>query len=147
MTEIALYAALFASAFLSATLLPGSSEAALVGLLAAGRGNAATLVVVATFGNVLGSVANWVVGSFFSHLRERRWFPVDQKSYDRATEWYGRYGVWSLLLAWLPVVGDPLTLVAGLMRTDIRWFVLLVTIGKAGRYLFLAGAFAWWSGG
>jgi membrane protein YqaA with SNARE-associated domain len=147
MAEVTIYAALFASAFLSATLLPGSSEAALVGLLAAGQGNVALLVAVATAGNVLGSVANWILGRFFSHFRDRRWFPVDRKSFDRAIEWYGRYGVWSLLLAWLPVVGDPLTLVAGALRTDIRWFVLLVMIGKAARYVFLAAAFAWWSNG
>jgi membrane protein YqaA with SNARE-associated domain len=144
-SEIAAYSALFASAFLSATLLPGSSEAALVGLLAAGQGNTPALVAVATAGNVLGSVVNWILGRFFSHFRGRRWFPVDQKSFDRAIDWYSRYGVWSLLFAWLPVVGDPLTLVAGVLRTDIRWFVLLVTVGKAARYILLAAGFAWWS--
>jgi membrane protein YqaA with SNARE-associated domain len=145
MNEISSYAALFASAFLSATLLPGSSEAALIALLAAGTGDPATLIAVATIGNVLGSVVNWLIGRFFAHFRDRRWFPVGNRSYDRAVEWYGRYGIWSLLFAWLPVVGDPLTLGAGALRTDIRWFLLLVSIGKGARYLLIGAGFLWWS--
>jgi membrane protein YqaA with SNARE-associated domain len=139
------YAALFLSAFLSATLLPGSSEAALIALLAAGDTSAAVLITVATAGNVLGSTVNWMLGRFFAHFRDRRWFPVSQRSYERAEFWYRRYGVWSLLLAWLPIVGDPLTLVAGALRTDIRWFIVLVTAGKAARYLAVAAGFLWWS--
>lgn len=145
MPEIASLLGLFASAFLSATLLPGSSEAALVALLAMGESNPAILVSVATAGNVLGSVANWVIGRFFAHFRDRRWFPVDQRSYDRAVAWYGRLGIWSLLLAWVPVIGDPLTAVAGALRVDIRTFLILVTLGKAGRYLFIALAYSGWS--
>jgi len=146
MPEFTTYAGLFASAFLSATLLPGSSEAALLLVLAAGKGDPALLIAVATAGNVLGSVVNWLIGRFLAHFRNRRWFPVDQTSYDRAAAWYGRYGLWSLLFAWLPVVGDPLTLVAGVLRVDIRWFVLLVTLGKAARYAFIAAAFIGLSG-
>jgi membrane protein YqaA with SNARE-associated domain len=145
MSDLPLYAALFLSAFLSATLLPGSSEAALIALLAAGDTSAAVLVTVATAGNVLGSTVNWMLGRFFAHFRGRRWFPVSQWSYERAEFWYRRYGVWSLLLAWLPIVGDPLTLVAGALRTDIRWFIVLVTAGKAARYLAVAAGFLWWS--
>jgi membrane protein YqaA with SNARE-associated domain len=145
MSEAAAYLSLFASAFLSATLLPGSSEAALIALLASGEGDASLLIAVATAGNVLGSVVNWIIGRFFAHFRDRRWFPVDEQSYDRAVEWYGRYGIWSLLFAWLPVVGDPLTLVAGALRTDIRWFLPLVTVGKGARYLLIGAGFLWWS--
>jgi membrane protein YqaA with SNARE-associated domain len=144
MTEIGVLAGLFASAFLSATLLPGSSEAALVALLAMGKGDALTLIAVATAGNVLGSVANWVMGRFLAHFRDRRWFPIDQRAYERASAWYGRFGLWSLLLAWVPVIGDPLTVVAGMLRVDLRWFLLLVTLGKAARYIFLAAALAGW---
>jgi membrane protein YqaA with SNARE-associated domain len=146
MSGLTLYAGLFLSAFLSATLLPGSSEAALIALLAAEQGNPAGLVSVATVGNVLGSLVNWVLGRFFAHYRDRCWFPVDQKTYERAIGWYQRYGVWSLLFAWLPVVGDPLTLIAGVMRADVRVFLLLVAAGKFARYLVIAGAFAWWAG-
>jgi membrane protein YqaA with SNARE-associated domain len=147
MPEFASYAALFASALLSATLLPFSSEAVLLGLLATEAGHPAALVAVATAGNVLGSLVNWAIGRFLSRFRDRRWFPTDAASYDRAVTWFRRYGVWTLLFAWVPFVGDPLTLVAGALRVDIRWFVPLVTIGKAARYLFLAGAFNWLSPG
>lgn len=136
---------LFASSFLSATLLPGSSEAALVALLAMGGSSPAVLVLVATVGNVLGSVVNWVMGRFFAHFRDRPWFPVDRRSYERAAAWYRGMGVWSLLLAWVPVVGDPLTAVAGALRVDIRTFIILVTLGKAGRYLFIALAYTGWT--
>ena len=147
MPEIVGLLGLFASSFLSATLLPGSSEAALVALLAAGKSDPALLVSVATVGNVLGSMVNWAMGRFLAHFRDRRWFPVDRRSYERAIGWYGRFGVWSLLLAWVPVAGDPLTVAAGALRVDIKIFLILVTLGKAGRYIFIALAFAGWSGG
>ena len=145
MSELPAYAALFGSAFLSATLLPGSSEAMLIALLAAGEGDPALLIAVATAGNVLGSAVNWVIGRFFAQFSGRRWFPVSRQAYVRPAAWYGRYGVWSLLFAWLPVIGDPLTLVAGAMRTDLRWFLILVTIGKAARYLLIGAGFLWWT--
>jgi len=145
MSDIAAYIGLFLSAFLSATLLPGSSEAALVALLAADKGSTAALVAVATVGNVLGSCVNWLLGRFFASFRDRRWFPVGPRAYERAIDWYKRYGLWSLLFAWVPVIGDPLTLAAGVLRTDLRWFIPLVTLGKLARYLAIAGGFMWWS--
>lgn len=141
-----IYAGLFLSAFTSATLLPGSSEVALLALLARGQGDPALLVVVATVGNVLGSSVTWVLGRFFSHLRDRPWFPVGREAYNRAIGWFGRYGVWSLLLSWVPVVGDAITLVAGLLRIRLLPFLLLVSIGKAARYAAILAAFAWWNG-
>ena len=75
------------------------------------------LVAVATAGNVLGSVVNWALGRFFAHFADRPWFPVSAAAFERATAWYGRFGVWSLLLAWLPVIGDPLTVAAGVLRS------------------------------
>jgi membrane protein YqaA with SNARE-associated domain len=145
MSEASSLAALFLSAFLSATLLPGSSEAALVALLAAGKGSPAVLIAVATLGNVLGSCVNWVLGRFFAHFRDRRWFPVGPRAFDRAERWYGRYGVWSLLFAWVPIIGDPLTVVAGVLRTELRWFLPLVVLGKLARYVAVAGGYLWWS--
>ena len=145
MTDLAAYAGLFVSAFTSATLLPGSSEAALVTLLALGRGDAGVLVVVATAGNVLGSCVNWVLGRFFSSFRDRRWFPVNEQAYERAAAWFRRYGVWSLLLSWLPIIGDPLTAVAGALRVGFLRFVVLVSLGKATRYMFILAAFDLWN--
>ncbi len=144
MPDAAALSGLFASAFLSATLLPGSSEAALIALLALGTVSPAVLVAVATAGNVLGSLVNWALGRFFAHFRDRRWFPVKEAAFARAEGWYKKFGVWSLLFAWAPVVGDPLTLIAGALRVDWRTFLLLVTLGKAARYGFVALAVAGW---
>jgi membrane protein YqaA with SNARE-associated domain len=145
MTEIALYIGLFVSAFTSATLLPGSSEAALIAILVSGQGDAAILVAVATVGNVLGSLVNWVLGRFMSHFKDRSWFPVKGRAYERAVAWFGRYGAWSLLLSWVPVFGDPLTVAAGALRFNLLQFLILVSIGKAARYISLASAYAWWA--
>jgi membrane protein YqaA with SNARE-associated domain len=146
MTELAVYSSLFLSAFSAATLLPGSSEALLTGFIATEQGTLALLLTVATIGNVAGSAVNWVLGRFFIHYRDRKWFPVSEPSYQRAVRWYERFGLWTLLLAWLPIVGDPLTVIAGALRTRFWVFVVLVTIGKFSRYLFVAAVAISWFG-
>ncbi len=103
------------------------------------------LVTFASLGNVLGSIINWGLGRFLIHLRHRRWFPLKPAAYDRAVGWFNRYGLWSLLLAWVPVIGDPLTVVAGALRVDLLRFTVLVAIGKVGRYIFIALSVLWWS--
>ena len=128
---------LFASSLLAATLLPGQSEAVLVGLALAGEHSLVILVVVATCGNVLGSCINWLLGRYLEHCKEKRWFPVKKTALDKATKTYQRYGVWTLLLAWMPFIGDPLTIIAGILRTPLPLFLLLVTIGKLTRYVVL----------
>ncbi len=144
MGSFAALGGLFMSAFLAATVLPGSSEALLAGLLLAGREDPALLVAVATVGNVLGSVVNWVCGRFLSVYKGRRWFPVSPRRFDQAVGWFKRYGLWSLLFAWAPIVGDPLTVIAGTLRTPLLPFLVLVTLGKFARYLFVAAvAYAW----
>ncbi len=125
---------LFASAFLAATILPFSSEAVLAALTVADGANLALLWAVASAGNVLGAVVNWLLGRFCLHFQDRRWFPVKPPELERAQRWFSRYGQWSLLFAWVPIVGDPLTVVAGLMRVQLWWFLPLVAIGKGGRY-------------
>ena len=134
MTDLAIYGLLFASAFLSATLLPGSSEVALLALLANGEGSPTLLLVTATFGNVLGAVVNFLLGKYVSRFLDHRWCPISPDSYEKARIWYDRYGVWSLLLSWVPVVGDPLTVLAGALQVGFWRFVVLVTTGKAARY-------------
>ena len=141
-----IYAGLFLSAFASATLLPGSSEAALLALLVMGQGDPALLMAVATAGNVLGSLANWLLGRYLFQMRDRPWFPVGPEAYDRAIGWFRRYGIWSLLLSWVPVIGDPLTLVAGFLRVRLLPFLLLVSTGKAGRYAAILAGSVWWKG-
>jgi membrane protein YqaA with SNARE-associated domain len=144
--EFLIYVGLFLGALAAATLLPGASEAALLGLLATGQGTPTMLVTVATVGNVIGSTVNWALGRFLAGFRDRWWFPVRGPSFEHGVAWFHRWGAWSLLLSWLPVVGDPLTAAAGVARVGLGRFLVLVTIGKAARYLFVAGAFLWWAG-
>lgn len=129
---------LFAIAFLAATVFPAQSEAALVGLLVLGKQSPVLLVAVATAGNVLGALINWLLGRWVEHFRHRSWFPVSQRALDRATGWYRRWGRWSLLLSWAPIGGDALTVAAGILQEPLWSFLLLVTIAKAGRYIVLA---------
>lgn len=138
MTDPTALSLLFLSALVAATVLPMQSEAVLVGLLLAGQQPAWLLVLVATTGNVLGSVLNWWLGRGIERFRDRRWFPASPQALDRASGWYRRHGRWSLLLSWVPVIGDPLTVIAGVLREPLASFLLLVTLAKAGRYLLLA---------
>lgn len=137
MTDLGVHATLFLVAFGAATLLPLQSEALLAGLLLAGY-EPAWLIAVAGAGNVLGSTVNWGIGRQVERFRHRRWFPANEAQLERARRWYRRHGKWSLLLSWVPVVGDPLTVVAGVMREPLSTFLVLVTIAKVGRYLALA---------
>ncbi|OAN96667.1 YqaA family protein [Sulfitobacter geojensis] len=131
------YAGLFASALVAATLLPMQSEAVLVALIVQGDHPVALLLIVATAGNVLGSVINWALGRFLLRFKHKRWFPASDTQLAQAQGWYQRYGRWSLLGSWLPVIGDPITVAAGIMREPLLSFVFLVTLAKGVRYLFL----------
>ena len=139
MMDASTYAGLFAAAFLAATILPAQSEALLVGLLLAGEQPALLLITVASVGNVLGSAVNWFLGRGIERFSDRRWFPIKAAALERANNWYRRWGKWSLLLSWAPIVGDPLTVAAGVLREPFPIFLLLVTVAKTGRYLLLAG--------
>lgn len=139
MMDIAAYGGLFLAAFIAATIVPAQSEAVLVGLLLTDSYPPATLILVATVGNVLGSTANWVLGRCVERFRDRAWFPAKPETLQRAQAWYQRYGKWSLLLSWAPIIGDPLTIVAGILREPLGIFLVLVTLAKLGRYLVLAG--------
>lgn len=131
--------AVLVPAFLSATLLPGSSEAALAAALRLTEAPAAVLIGAATIGNTLGALVNWLLGRLAAGTGSRIRLPVSEARIERARRFYNRYGVWTLLLSWLPVVGDPLTVLAGLARTPLALFVPLVAAGKLARYLAIAG--------
>lgn len=135
---MAALAALFAIAFVAATILPAQSEAALVAMILDGSHPTPLLIAVASLGNVLGSTLNWLLGRGAASLSQRRWFPVSEVALDRASVWYRRYGRWSLLLSWMPIIGDPLTVAAGVMREPFWSFVTLVTIAKTLRYCAVA---------
>lgn len=127
------YLGLFTSSFLAATLLPFYSEVLLAGLVRAGY-DAWMLLAVATAGNTLGAAVNWALGRYFEKYKEHRWFPFKPNKLGHAQRWFNRFGVWSLLLAWLPIGGDALTFIAGLMRVSFPLFFLLTALGKAARY-------------
>lgn len=99
------------------------------------------LWVVATIGNTLGAAVNWVLGRYLCHFENRPWFPFKKHELHRAQGWFQRFGKWSLLLAWLPIIGDVLTFIAGIMRVHFAWFVILTAIGKGARYAVLIAIF------
>jgi membrane protein YqaA with SNARE-associated domain len=125
--------ALALSAFTSATILPGTSEALLLALAAVPAAPYWLLLVVASAANVAGSCVNWSIGRFAATLRGTRWLP-EGRTLARAERWFRRWGKWSLLLSWVPVVGDPLTVAAGLLRVPFPVFVAIVAVAKTARY-------------
>ncbi|EED30429.1 membrane protein [gamma proteobacterium NOR5-3] len=130
------YLLLFGSAFLAATILPFYSEIVLVLALQQG-GDPGLLLLTATLGNTLGSVVNWAIGRQLLKFQDKRWFYFSPAQITRAQRWFQRRGIWSLLFAWLPIGGDALTLIAGVMNVRLSTFLILVGIGKALRYGFV----------
>jgi len=128
------YISLFVSAFLAATLLPFSSEVFLTTLVLSEKYNLMCLWFWATLGNVTGSLINWILGRYFIQLQAKIGFLFSQDEIAKAQKTFLKYGVWTLLLAWLPVVGDPLTFIAGVFRTPFLPFFVLVLLGKGFRY-------------
>ena len=134
---------LFVAALLSATLLPGASEAAFALVLAKGTSSPTAAIAIATVGNTLGSTVNWAIGRFLSSYKHHPRFPVRSDRYADYVAAYQRWGVWTLLLSWVPIIGDPLTVISGALRTPLSLFIGLVTIAKLGRYLAVAGLVSW----
>ena len=135
------YAVLFLSAFAAATVLPLQSEAVLLALLAKGHHSASALLFFASLGNILGACVNWYLGLKIEHYKDKKWFPLSAQQMTRAQLSYQKYGYWTLLLSWVPIIGDPITLIAGLLKENFTRFLLLVSLDKVGRYLFLYGIF------
>ncbi len=128
---------LFASALVSSTLFPGGSEALLLYRVQESEANIYLLIFIATLGNVLGSIITYLMGKYGFQL-SHRWFRISKDKLTRAERQFQRFGSPALLFAWLPIIGDPLCLVAGSLRYSFVWFVVLVTIGKALRYTLIA---------
>ncbi len=128
---------LFFSALISSTLFPGGSEVLLLYRLNEG-GAIINLVLIATLGNVLGSLITYTMGRLGNEAIHRKWLSISEEKTKHAEAWFKRYGYPSLLLAWLPIIGDPLCLIAGLLRCNILLFLMLVTLGKFTRYALLA---------
>lgn len=135
-------ASLFISAFLAATLLPLSSEVLLLALLREGF-DPVLLIITASIGNTAGATVNWFLGRYLLQFQNRSWFYFSPQQISRAQHGFNRYGLWSLLFSWIPLVGDALTLIGGVMRVTFWKFVLLVGVGKTARYVVLASVGGW----
>jgi membrane protein YqaA with SNARE-associated domain len=133
------YWGLFLASFLAATLLPLSSEVVL-GVLLTQDFSPSAMVFVATSGNVLGSVVNYGLGILGTRMVLHKFFSRSDRETVRAEHRFKKYGVFSLLFAWVPVIGDPLTFAAGILKVNFIVFLLLVSIGKFLRYVFVCWA-------
>ena len=128
---------LFLSSFLAATIFPAQSELVLASLNIADNHDKFLLVAIATTGNVLGALVNWFIGYYLIKFKNKKWFPIQKRKIDKYSRFYRKWGILSLLLAWMPIIGDPLTIIAGIFKTNIWLFLTLVTIGKLSRYLLI----------
>ena len=143
MNEILIgYISLFLSAFGAATLLPLQSEALLLALLISEKYSAVLLLMIVTFGNVLGSCVNWWLGIKIEKYRDRNWFPISKQKLDQAQKLYAKYGSPILLLSWLPIIGDPITLVSGVLKENFLRFLCFVAVAKFLRYLVIYLAYS-----
>lgn len=131
------YIGLFIASFLAATILPLSSEVVLSALLANGL-PPTSLVIIATIGNVLGSLTNYALGYWASLGLVKKWLKLSEEEFVSAEQRFKKYGVLSLFFAWVPIIGDPLTVMAGILRIRLLWFVILVTAGKLTRYIVIS---------
>ena len=131
------YLSLFLISFLAATILPLSSELALGSMLNANKQNSFALIVAASSGNILGSVFNWMLGFYLFKYINKKWIPFKENQINIASKRFNKFGVWSLLFAWVPIIGDPLTFVAGILKVNFLLFFILTAVGKISRYLFV----------
>ena len=123
--------------FLAATILPLSSEIVLTTMLLTNLFEKNLLLILASSGNILGSIFNWYLGKKIIIFQDRKWFPVSPEQLNKSQKYFQKYGLWSLLLAWVPIIGDPLTLIAGVLKVRFIIFFILVSISKISRYVFI----------
>ena len=131
------YFLLLLISFLAATILPLSSELALASLLNTGKYNSFALIGTASLGNILGSVFNWLLGFYLFKFLNKKWFPFKENQINVAYKRFSKFGVWSLLFTWVPIIGDPLTFIAGILKVNFLLFLFLVAVGKISRYFFV----------
>lgn len=132
-----IYLSLFTLSFFVATVIPFGSEAYLASLIILKKHNMFLLLLSASVGNILGSVFNWFCGYYANFFFHKKWFPLNQLKINKASLFFAKYGKWSLLLSWVPFIGDPITFVAGTLRYSFLPFLFLVSIGKIGRYILV----------
>ena len=137
MNSLEAYSSLFISSFLSSTILPGHSEIILTTFILLQKYSQFLLIFFASFGNILGSVINWYLVFYITKFVNKSWFPFKKKQLDKASLWYLKYGKWSLFFSWVPIIGDPLTIVAGIFQVPLIIFIIIVSISKVLRYIFI----------
>lgn len=123
--------------FLAATILPFSSEVVLTTMYLSNSFETYFLLIFASIGNIMGSITNWYLGKKITLFQNRKWFPVSAEQLESSREYFQKYGLWSLLLAWVPIIGDPLTLLAGVLKVRFGIFFVLVSLSKISRYVFI----------
>ena len=131
------YLQLLLFSFLAATFLPFSSEVILTTMYLSKNFNIFILLIVASTGNILGSLFNWYLGKKILIFKDKKWFPISDDKLKKSEKFFQKYGVWSLLLAWVPIIGDPLTMIAGVLRIKLIVFLIFVSISKISRYIFI----------
>ena len=138
MNETEVYFTLFTSSFVSSTVLPGHSELTLTAFIFLNKFSITNLVLIASIGNILGSILNWYLGFYFVKFKQKKWFPISHSQLEKSSLWFTNYGKWTLFLSWVPFIGDPLTVVAGILRIPIITFLIIVSISKILRYVFIS---------
>ena len=131
------YFQLLLFSFLAATILPFSSEILLSTMYMTGSFQTLNLLVIASLGNISGSIVNWYLGKKINLYQRKKWFPVSSDRLKKSEYYFQKYGLWSLLLSWVPIIGDPVTLFAGILNVRFQIFVILVSISKISRYVFV----------
>jgi len=131
------YISIFFLSFLAATIIPFSSEIGLLSYIAPGQFNNELLLIFASSGNILGSCVNYILGIYIIKFKTKSWFPFKDNQIIKATNWFNKFGIYSLFFAFLPIVGDPLTLIAGMLRVSFIKFIILVSLGKILRYILI----------
>ena len=137
MNSLEAYVSLFISSFLSSTILPGHSEITLSTFILLKKYSQFLLIFFASLGNILGSIINWYLGFYLTKFINKSWFPFTKEQLDTVSLWYLKYGKWSLFFSWVPFIGDPLTIVAGIFRVPLIIFIIIVSISKILRYIFV----------
>jgi membrane protein YqaA with SNARE-associated domain len=138
MSSFEVYFILFISSFVSSTILPGNSELTLTAFISQREYETMYLIIIASIGNVSGSIVNWYLGLNFIKFKNKKWFPFKEKNIKNSSKWFLKYGKWSLLISWVPFIGDGLTLIAGISKLPLNEFIIFVTIAKVARYIFVA---------
>lgn len=133
------YLSLFFIAFLAATVFPAQSELALLALAASGNYSVPILLTVASLGNIAGSTFNWALGRYALRYQHHRWFPIKPNQLQKLEAQYRKFGRWTLLASWVPIIGDPLTVMAGILKEPLWSFLIIIAIAKIGRYIFILG--------